>query len=141
MPFDLNEHHRLKTCWFKYERIIKNLNRRKYFIVKNMLENKEASCLEEAENDFKKEVKTLDDERRKEMKKIQKEVRAEKKIEQAKEKVQEEMRKEALSAKREALRLKREQNKAEQANAPVRRSRRLAKKDSSSPCSLYLVNK
>lgn len=141
MPFDLNEDRRLKTCWFKYEKSIKELNRRKYYIVKNMLANKEVSCLEEAENEIKQDLKTLEDERRKEMKKIQKEVRAEKKIEQAKEKVQEEMRKEALSAKREALRLKREQNKAEQANVPVRRSRRLAKKDSSSPCSLYLRNK
>ena len=98
--------------------------------------NKEVNCLEEVENDFKKQLKTLEDGRRKEMKKIQKEVRAEKKIEKAQEKVQEEMRKEALSAKREALRLKREQNKAEQANAPVRRSRRLAKKESSSPISM-----
>ena len=134
MPFDLNEDSRLKTCWFKHGKSIKELNRRRYYIIKNL--NKEVNCLEEVENDFKKQLKTLEDERRKEMKKIQKQVRAEKMIEKAQEKVQEEMRKEALSAKREALRLKHEQNKAEQANAPVRRSRRLAKKDSSSPCSL-----
>ena len=81
MPFDLNEDRRLKTCWFNYEKSIKELNRRKYYIVKNMLANKEVSCLEEAENEIKKNLKTLEDERRKEMKKIQKEVRAEKKIE------------------------------------------------------------
>ena len=136
MPFDLNEDRRLKTCWFNYEKSIKELNRRKYYIVKNMLTNKEVSCLEEAENEFKKNLKTLEDDRRKEMKKIQKEVRAEKKIEKALEQVQMELHKEKLSARREALRVKREQNKAEQANAPVRRSRRLAKKDTSSPCSL-----
>ena len=136
MPFDLNEDHRLKTCWFNYEKSIKELNRRKYYIVKNMLANKEVSCLEEAENEIKKNLKILEDERRKEMKKIQKEVRAEKKIEKALEQVQMELHKEKLSARREALRVKREQNKAEQANAPVRRSRRLAKKDTSSPCSL-----
>ena len=137
MPFDLNEDSRLKTCWFNYEKSIKELNRRKYYIVKNMLANKEVSCLEEAENEIKKNLKTLEDERRKEMKKIQKEVRAEKKIEKALEQAQMELHKEKLSARREALRVKREQNKAEQANAPVRRSRRLAKKNnSSSPCSL-----
>ena len=137
MPFDLNEDRRLKTCWFNYEKSIKELNRRKYYIVKNMLANKEVSCLEEAENEIKKNLKTLEDERRKEMKKIQKEVRAEKKIEKALEQAQMELHKEKLSARREALRVKREQNKAEQANAPVRRSRRLAKKNnSSSPCSL-----
>ena len=136
MPFDLNEDRRLKTCWFNYEKSIKELNRRKYYIVKNILANKEVSCLEEAENEIKQNLKTLEDERRKEMKKIQKEVRAEKKIEKALEQLQVELHKEKLSAKREALRLKREQNKAEQANAPVRRSRRLAKKDTSSPCSL-----
>lgn len=136
MPFDLNEDYRLKTCWFNYEKSIKELNRRKYYIVKNMLANKEVSCLEEAENEIKKNLKTLEDERRKEMKKIQKEVRAEKKIEKALEQVQMELHKEKLSARREALRVKREQNKVEQANAPVRRSRRLAKKDTSSPCSL-----
>ena len=134
MPFDLNEDRRLKTCWFNYEKSIKELNRRKYYIVKNM--NKEVNCLEEVENDFKNQLKTLEDGRRKEMKKIQKEVRAEKKIEKDLEQLQMELHKEKLSAKREALRVKREQNKAEQANAPVRRSRRLAKKDSSSPCSL-----
>ena len=128
MPFDLNEDRRLKTCWFKYETSIKELNRRKYYIVKNMLANKEVSCLEEAENEIKQNLKTLEDERRKEMKKIQKEVRAEKKIEKALEQAQMELHKEKLSARREALRVKREQNKAEQANAPVRRSRRLAKK-------------
>ena len=136
MPFDLNEDRRLKTCWFNYEKSIKELNRRKYYIVKNMLANKEVSCLEEAENEIKKNLKTLEDERRKEMKKIQKEVRAEKKIEKALEQVQMELHKEKLSARREALRVKREQNKVEQANAPVRRSRRLAKKDTSSPCSV-----
>ena len=136
MPFDLNEDRRLKTCWFNYEKSIKELNRRKYYIVKNMLANKEVSCLEEAENEIKQNLKTLEDERRKEMKKIQKEVRAEKKIEKALEQAQMELHKEKLSARREALRVKREQNKAEQTNAPVRRSRRLAKKDSSSPCSL-----
>lgn len=137
MPFDLNEDRRLKTCWFNYEKSIKELNRRKYYIVKNMLANKEVSCLEEAENEIKKNLKTLEDERRKEMKKIQKEVRAEKKIEKALEQAQMELHKEKLSARREALRVKREQNKAEQANAPVRRSRRLAKKNNSgSPCSL-----
>ena len=98
--------------------------------------NKEVNCLEEVENDFKNQLKTLEDRRRKEMKKIQKEVRAEKKIEKDLEQLQMELHKEKLSAKREALRLKREQTKAEQANAPVRRSRRLAKKDTSSPCSV-----
>lgn len=129
MPFDLNEDCRLKTCWFNYEKSIKELKRRKYYIVKNMLENKEVTCLEEAENEFKNNLKSLEDERRKEMRKIQKEVKAEKKIEMEQEKAQEMLHKDMLSAKREALRLKREQNKAEQSNAPVRRSRRFAKKE------------
>ena len=127
MPFDINEDPRLKTCWFKYGKSIKELNRRRYYIIKNM--NKEVNCLEEVENDFKNQLKTLEDGRRKEMKKIQKEVRAEKKIEKDLEQLQMELHKEKLSAKREALRVKREQNKAEQANAPVRRSRRLAKEE------------
>ena len=98
--------------------------------------NKEASSLEEAEKEVKNNLKSLEDERRKEMRKIQKEVRAEKKIEMEQEKAQEVLHKERLSAKREAIRLKREQNKAEQLNNPVRRSRRLAKKNSSSPSSV-----
>ena len=136
MPFDLNEDRRLKTCWFNYEKSIKELNRKKYYIVKNMMTNKEAYSLEEAEKEFKNNLKSLEDERRKEMRKIQKEVRAEKKIEMEQEKAQEVLHKERLSAKREALRFKREQNKAEQLNNPVRRSRRLAKKNSSSPSSV-----
>ena len=51
-------------------------------------------------------------------------------------KAQEMLHKDMLSAKREALRLKREQNKAEQSNAPERRCRRLAKKNSNSPSSV-----
>ena len=63
MPFDLNEDPRLKTCWFKYGKSIKELNRRRYYIIKNM--NKEVNCLEEVENDFKNQLKTLEDGRRK----------------------------------------------------------------------------
>ena len=107
MPFDLNEDRRLKTCWFNYEKSIKELNRKKYYIVKNMMTNKEAYSLEEAEKEFKNNLKSLEDERRKEMRKIQKEVRAEKKIEMEQEKAQEVLHKERLSAKREALRFKR----------------------------------
>lgn len=129
MPFNLNEDRRLKTTWFEYDKTIRDLNRRKYYIVKDMLKNKEVSSLEEAENVFKQKIIKMEDERRKEMKEVQKKVRAEKKIEM-------EQHKDMLSAKREALRLKREKNKAEQLNVPVRRSRRLAKKNSSSPSSV-----
>lgn len=137
MPIDINEDRRLRVAWFKYNNIIGDMNnyyyKKKY--LNDVMEYHKCSRWE-AENAFEYEIKKIEQERRNEMNKIRKEVAIEKKKKEEQERKEREEREKLYKQNLEKKRLEREQTKAEQNNVPVRRSKRLAKKNSNSPSSV-----
>lgn len=131
MPIDINEDRRLRVTWIKYNNIIgdmKNYYYKKKYI-NDVMEDHNCSRYE-AENAYEDEIKKIEQKRRNEMNKIRKEVAIEKKNKEEQERKEREEREKLYKQNLEKKRLKREQTKAEQTNDPVRRSKRVAKKNS-----------
>ena len=125
-PIDINLDRRLRLVWHNYQIQMNALKRNRRSCIQNEMSNNMSSW--DATQLFDEEVRNLERLRRIELDHIKSLAKAENKEKQRMREEEEAQRKDVLSARREQLRLEREANKNVAATIPLRRSRRLAKK-------------